>query len=142
MNSHLFMHSHKGGFIIDLLIKPPLWECINKSDNYEINFKVGYKHYTSFIIQNVIFGPQWSKPFSNWSRYKAKPSLNTKWRHISMECFHFFEQRFPHICLNKVPIASVQHFILSILAYRHINFQQFPHFPIRTPIFHGESFGV
>ena len=27
-----------------------------------------------------------------------------------MECFHFFEQRFPHIWLHKVPIASVQHF--------------------------------
>ena len=39
-----------------------------------------------------------------------------------MECFHFSEQRFPRISLNKVPIISVQHFLLSILYYRHINF--------------------
>ena len=39
-----------------------------------------------------------------------------------MECFHFFEQRFPCICLNKVPIAFVQHFIFSIPNYRYINF--------------------
>ena len=32
-----------------------------------------------------------------------------------MKCFHFSEQRFPCICLNKVPIVSVQHFILSRL---------------------------
>ena len=29
-----------------------------------------------------------------------------------MECFHFSEQRFPRISLNKVPIVSVQHFSL------------------------------
>ena len=80
--------------------------------------------------------------FSNWSKYNAKTSLNTKWRQISIECFHFFEQRFPRICLNKVPIVSVQHFVLSIPDYRHINFQRFPHFPIIIPIFHGESFAV
>ena len=32
-NSHLFMHSHKGGLNIDL-IKPPLRKCINKLENY------------------------------------------------------------------------------------------------------------
>ena len=58
-----------------------------------------------------------------------------------MECFHFSEQRFPRISLNKVPIISVQHFLLSILDYRHINFQRFPHFSIIIPIFYGESFG-
>ena len=26
-----------------------------------------------------------------------------------MQCFHFSEQRFPRISLNKVPIISVQH---------------------------------
>ena len=40
-----------------------------------------------------------------------------------MECFHFSEQRFPRISLNKVPIISVQHFLLLILDYRHISFQ-------------------
>ena len=34
-----------------------------------------------------------------------------------MECFHFSEQRFPRICLNKLPIVSVQHFILSLRDY-------------------------
>ena len=34
INSHLFMHSHKGGLNMDLMIKPPLWECINKLENY------------------------------------------------------------------------------------------------------------
>ena len=91
-----------------------------------------------YIINNVIFRPHWLKPFSNWWKYNVKPSPNTKWRQISMECFHFSEQRFPRISLNKVPIISVQHFLLSILDYRHINFQWFPHFSIIIPIFHGE----
>ena len=52
-----------------------------------------------------------------------------------MECFHISEQRLPHICLYKVPIASVQHFILSTPDYRHINFQRFPHFFIIISIF-------
>ena len=34
INSYLFMHSHKGGLSIDLMIKPPLWEYINKLENY------------------------------------------------------------------------------------------------------------
>ena len=34
VNSHLFMHSQKGGLSIDLMIKPPLWEYINKLENY------------------------------------------------------------------------------------------------------------
>ena len=55
-----------------------------------------------------------------------------------MEYFDFSEQRFPRICLNKVPIVSVQHIFLSITDYRHINFKRFPHFPIIIPIFHGE----
>ena len=29
----------------------------------------------------------------------------------------------PHICLNKVPIVSIQHFTLPIPDYRHISFQ-------------------
>ena len=45
-----------------------------------------------------------------------------------MERFHFFDQRFPRICLNKVPIVFVQR-------------QRIPHFPVIIPIFHGESFG-
>ena len=32
-----------------------------------------------------------------------------------MECFHFSEQRFPRICFNKAPIASVQHFLCPYL---------------------------
>ena len=55
-----------------------------------------------------------------------------------MECFHFSEQRFPHICLKKVPIVSVQDFILSVPDYHHINFQRFPHFSITVPFFNGE----
>ena len=53
----------------------------------------------------MIFRPHWLKPFLKWSKYNATPSINTKWRQTSMECFHFFEQRFPCICLNKVPIV-------------------------------------
>ena len=56
--------------------------------------------------------------------------------------FSFFWGRFPHLCLNNVSIFSVQHFILFIPDYRHINFQWFPHFPIIIPTFHEESFGV
>ena len=28
--SNLFIYSHKGGLIIRSMVKPPLWECINK----------------------------------------------------------------------------------------------------------------
>ena len=96
-----------------------------------LNIKVSWRHCTSYIIGNVIFQPHWLKPFSNWSKYNAKPSLNTKLRQILMECFHFSEQRFPRICL-KVPVVSVQDFLLAISDHRHII----------IPIFHGESFGV
>ena len=107
--------------------------------NYEVlNIKVSPKYYTSYIIHNVIFRPHWLKPFS---KYNAKPSLNTKWRQISMECFHFPEQLFQRICQNKAPTVSVQHFLLSILDYRHIKFQRLPHFSIIIPIFHGQSLG-
>ena len=34
INSHLFMHFHKGGLSIDPMIKSPLWEYINKSENH------------------------------------------------------------------------------------------------------------
>ena len=33
INSHLFMHSHKGSLSIDLMIKPPWWEYISKLEN-------------------------------------------------------------------------------------------------------------
>ena len=56
-----------------------------------------------------------------------------------MECFHFSEQSFSRNCLNKVLIVSVQHFILSIPDYHHINFQRFPHFSIIVPIYNGEK---
>ena len=90
----------------------------------------------------MIFRPHWLKLFSNWLKYNAKPLLSTKWRQISMKCFHFFEQKFPRICLIKVLIVSVQHLILSIPDYRPISFQWFPHFPIIISVFHGESFWV
>ena len=32
------MHSYKGGLTIDLMIKPPWWECINKLENYIWNY--------------------------------------------------------------------------------------------------------
>ena len=68
--------------------------------NYEIlNVIVGY--YTSYIIHKVIFRPHWLKPFSIYTKYNAKSSLNKKWRPISMERFHFSEQRFPRIGLNS-----------------------------------------
>ena len=55
----------------------------------------------------------------------------------------FLNKVFHELVLTKFPpIVSVQHFILSIPDYRHINFQRFPHFPIIVPIFHGESFEV
>ena len=125
----------------DVLLKISL--IVPTKINYEIlNIKVNWKYYTSFVIQNVIFfRPHWLKPFSNWSKYNAKLSLNTKWRQISMECFPFFEQRFPRICLNKVPSVSVEHFISSIPDYRHINSQQFLQSPVTISIFHRESFG-
>ena len=61
---------------------------------------------------------------------------------FQLSVFHFSEQRFPRICLNNVPIISVQHFLLSILDYRHINSPGFPHFPIIIHFFYGESFGL
>ena len=36
----------------------------------------------------------------------AKPSLNTKWRQISVECFHFFFNRgFHAFVLKKLPLS-------------------------------------
>ena len=34
INSYLIMHSNKDGLTIGLMIKPPLWECVNKFENY------------------------------------------------------------------------------------------------------------
>ena len=34
IDSHLFMYSQKGGLTIDLMIKPPLYECINKLQDF------------------------------------------------------------------------------------------------------------
>ena len=86
----------------------------------------------------MIFRLHWLKLFSNWSKYNAKPSPKTKWREISMECFHFFEQTFPRI-LTKSPLSLSSTFILSIPGYRHINFQWFPDFPCFS---WGEFWGV
>ena len=91
-----------------------------------LNIKIRQKYYTTYIIHNVICRPHWLKLFSNWSKYNAKPSLNTKWRQISMGWFNFFEQTFPRICLNKFLIVSVQLFILSKPDNRYINLQQSP----------------
>ena len=46
------------------------------------------------------------------------------------------------ICLKEVPIASVQHFILFIPDFRHMNLHWFPEFSIIILDFHGKSFGV
>lgn len=59
-----------------------------------------------------------------------------------MQCFHFCEQRFLRIYVDKVTIASVQHLILSITDYRHIKFQQFPQFSIIVHISNREKFEV
>ena len=116
---HLFFNYNQTEIYYILIYKDYnnffLW---NLTVYFEIlNFKIGKKYYISYIIHNVLFWPHWVKLFSNWPKYNIKPSLNTKWCQISMECFHFSEQRFPCICLNKVPIASVQHFILAIPDY-------------------------
>ena len=100
-----------------------------------LNIKVRQKYYTTYIIHNVICRPHWLKLFSNWSKYNAKSSLNTKWRQISMGWFNFFEQRVPRICLNKVLIVSVQLFLLSKPDNRYINLQQ-------VFILNGEKFGL
>ena len=55
--------------------------------------------------------------------------------------FSFFLKRFPRIFLNQF-LVSVQHFILSIPDYHHINFQRFPHFSITINIFNREFWGV
>ena len=119
-----------------------LFNLAYKQCNEILNIKVGWKYYKSYIIHNVIFRPHWLRPFSSWSKCNAKPSLNKKSRQISMECFHFSEQRFPCIGINKVPIVSVQHFTLPISDYRHLNFQLFPRFSIIIPILHRETSGV
>ena len=114
-----------------------------KTVGYELlHVKFGKKYYASYIIHNAIFRPHWLRPFSNWSKYNAKLFLNTKWPQILMKCFHFSEQRFPRIFLNKVPIVFIQHFILRILDYCHISFQRFPHLSIIVTIFNGKSFEV
>ena len=94
----------------------------------------------------VILFTRWYFGNTSWSRFQtdrpfsnAKPSLNTKLGQISMECFHFSERRFPRICLNKVPIISVQHFILFTPAWLII-FQGFPHLSIIVPTY-AESLG-
>ena len=74
-------------------------------------------------------------------KVQRKTVTETKWCQISVNCFYFSEQRFPHICV-KVPIATVQHFILSIPDYRHFNFQRFRHSSTIVPIFNRESFRV
>ena len=33
-NSHLFIYFDKGGFTIGLMVKLPLWKCMNKFENY------------------------------------------------------------------------------------------------------------
>ena len=86
---------------------------------HQIRLKVQHKlyysqRYVSPTVAEAILN-LFLTHFSPFSKYNAKPSLNTKWCRISMKCFHFSEQRFPCICLNKVPIVSVQHFILSRL---------------------------
>ena len=52
---------------------------------------------------------------TGWSHFQIAQST-TQIRHLIQfhvnGVFSFFEQTFPRICLNKVPIVSVQHFYL------------------------------
>ena len=71
--------------------------CIGVPLNSQIlKIKVGWKYYTSYIIHNVIFRPHWLKPFSNWWKYNAKLSLNTK-----RSVFMFLNKGFHAFVLTK-----------------------------------------
>ena len=76
----------------------------------------------------------WYFGHTGWSRFQTDESTTLN-RHLmendfKFQCSVFIFLRFPRICPNKVPFVSVQHFVLSILDYRHMNFQWFPHLPI------------
>ena len=96
----------------------------------------------------VLLFKTWYLDHTGWSHFHTdqsttkNPLLIQNDVKFQWSVFIFFEQRFPRICINKVLIFSVQHFILSIHDYRHIVFQWFPHFPNIMPIVHGQSFGV
>ena len=87
----------------------PLWFELSNI-KHRIRLKVLHKlHYSQRDTSATLVGAVFKL-----MKVQRKPSLNTKWRQISTECFHFSEQKFPRICLNEVPLVSVQHFLLSI----------------------------
>ena len=93
----------------------------------------------------VLLFKTWYFGHTGWIRFQTYQST-TQNHHLTQNDIKFqwsvSISRFPRICLYKVPIVSVQHLILSILDYHHINFLGFSHFPIIIPVFHGKSFGV
>ena len=70
----------------------------------------------------MIFRAQWLKPLSNWSKYNAKPSFNTKWRQISIECL--FEQRFQRIHQSSHFFCSTLYLVQTWLLPYQFPFQR------------------
>ena len=120
--------SHIFSYIVNSTKKVKLWNI--KDQN---RLKVLHKFYYLY------FG------HTGWSHFQIAQST-TQIRHLIQfhvnGVFSFFEQTFPRICLNKVPLSLFNTFILSIPDYHHINFQWFLDFPIIMAVFHGESFRV
>ena len=69
--------------------------------NYEIlNPKIGWKALHKLYISESDISTTLVEVVSKLIKVQSKTSLKTKWHQISMESFHFPEQRFPRICLN------------------------------------------
>ena len=109
--------------------------CYIKKCRYRMHFKLwNIKHQSRLKALHKFYYSKRYFGHTGWSRFQtdqknnAKPSLNTEWHQISMKRFHFFEQRFLRICLNKASIISVQHFILPIPDYHHISSKGFLNF--------------
>ena len=121
--------SHIFSFIVNSTKKVKLWNI--KDQN---RLKVLHKSYYLY------FG------HTGWSHFQIAQST-TQIRHLIQfhvnGVFSFFEQTFPRICLNKVPIVSVQHFYLVHTWLPPYQFPMIPRlFPIIMAVFHGESFRV
>ena len=92
------------------------------------------------VLQKFYYSKRDSSGHTGSSRFQTDESTTLN-RHliqndVKFQCsvFIFWNRGFHAFVLTKFPL-SVQHFILSIPDYRHINFQWFPHFPIIIPIF-------
>ena len=130
--------------------KTATWGCL--CDNWKLSFlpRLIFNWRTFSRRVTARWWPQWIK-----NQVSTNQNSRNRWCQIvrrtvcliqnnvkfQWSVFIFFDQRFPGICLNKVPIVFVLRFILFRPDYRRINFQRIPHFPVIIPIFHGESFG-